>query len=53
VPDEIKEAMKFVYVETVDDVLGSALDDSNSKPNRKHRNTGKIKRNGKNPSRRR
>jgi ATP-dependent Lon protease len=53
VPDEIKEAMKFVYVETVDDVLGSALDDPNSKPNRKHRNTGKIKRNGKNPSRRR
>lgn len=31
VPDEIKQSMKFIFVETVDDVLASALE-SNHKP---------------------
>jgi len=56
VPDEIKDDMKFVFVETVDDVLMSALE-SNGRSNGKTRavknqKNGKAKRNGKNTSRR-
>jgi ATP-dependent Lon protease len=58
VPDEIKKTMKFVFVETVDDVLDSALE-SNHKSTRtkatsKKRSTSKkTKANGKNTSGRR
>lgn len=57
VPDEIKDDMKFVFAETVDDVLTSALE-SNGRSNGKTRavknqKNGKAKRNGKNTSRRR
>lgn len=38
VPDEIKQSMKFIFAETVDDVLASALE-SNHKPSRKHNRT--------------
>ncbi|HMR98953.1 MAG TPA: endopeptidase La [Anaerolineales bacterium] len=43
VPDEIKDAMKFVYVETVDDVLGSALENGRSNSKAKSRKNGKAK----------
>ncbi|MFN8404955.1 MAG: endopeptidase La [Anaerolineales bacterium] len=53
VPDEIKDDMKFVFAETVDDVLISALEVAkNSRANKNHK-TEKIKRNGKSSSRRR
>jgi len=52
VPDEIKESMKFVYVETVDDVLKSALE-SDQAGTKKKSTTKKAKTNGKSSSRRR
>ncbi len=53
VPDEIKESMNFIFVETVDDVLTSALESKGrAKPTKNHKN-GKAKRNGKNTPRRR
>jgi ATP-dependent Lon protease len=60
VPEEIKKSMKFVFVETVDDVIKSALEKTakktsksktNSKPKKKVA-SGKTKTNGKNTSRR-
>ena len=51
VPDEIKESMKFVYVETVDDVLKSALESDQA--GTKKSTTKKAKTNGKSTSRRR
>ncbi len=53
VPDEIKETMKFIFVETVDDVLASALEVSGTMRASKNHKNGKTKRNGKNTSRRR
>jgi ATP-dependent Lon protease len=57
VPDEIKKSMKFIFVETVDDVIQSALekpDASKPKTVAKKKATGrKTNSNGKNPSRRR
>ena len=53
VPDEIKETMKFIFVETVDDVLASALETSGTMRADKNHKNGKTKRNGKNTSRRR
>ena len=53
VPDEIKETMKFIFVETVDDVLASALEASGTPRADKNHKNGKAKRNGKNTSRRR
>ncbi|HSJ87024.1 MAG TPA: endopeptidase La, partial [Anaerolineales bacterium] len=58
VPDEIKKSMKFVFVEDVDEVIQSALEesqkDSKSKPSRKTKKTTSrtTKANGKNTSRR-
>jgi ATP-dependent Lon protease len=54
VPDEVKEAMKFVYAETVDDVLKSALE-SNTPDGKKKTTTTtkKAKANGKSNARRR
>jgi ATP-dependent Lon protease len=56
VPDEIKQSMKFVFVETVDDVLDSALEakrkSPNSKTTKKSTAARKTKANGKNSSRR-
>jgi ATP-dependent Lon protease len=54
VPDEIKQSMKFIYVETVDDVLASALE-TVRKTRVKKTTTPKKKAqsNGKNTSRRR
>ena len=56
VPAEIKNSMKFIFVETVDDVLDSALEAKNKskKPNtaKKSAASRKTKSNGKNPSRR-
>jgi ATP-dependent Lon protease len=47
VPDEIKQSMKFIFAETVDEVLESALE-SNHKPSSKGKHaTGKSKRNAK------
>lgn len=40
VPDEIKKAMKFVFVESMDDVLGAALE-ANHKPPQSKANTKK------------
>ncbi len=58
VPDEIKKTMKFIYVETVDDVLDSALESDHkstrTKATAKKRSASKkTKANGKNTSRRR
>jgi ATP-dependent Lon protease len=56
VPAEIKKSMKFIFVETVDDVLDSALEaiDKSKKPKtaKKSAASRKTKSNGKNPSRR-
>jgi ATP-dependent Lon protease len=55
VPEEIKKSMKFVFVETVDDVLDSALEANHktrrSKTTKKSTATRKSKSNGKNSSR--
>ncbi|HQU35357.1 MAG TPA: endopeptidase La [Anaerolineales bacterium] len=53
VPDEIKDIMKFVYVETVDDVLGSALENGKTTSAIKSRKNGKVKQHVKNSPRRR
>ncbi|MCC6301148.1 MAG: endopeptidase La [Anaerolineales bacterium] len=53
VPDEIKDAMKFVYVETVDDVLASALESNGAVKTKKNHKNGKTKSNGKSAPRRR
>jgi ATP-dependent Lon protease len=60
VPDEIKQSMKFVFAETVDDVLKSALEPNHRKGKRtektgskKKSTTRKTKPDGKNPPRRR
>jgi ATP-dependent Lon protease len=59
VPDEIKQAMKFVFADTVDEVIDFALDaDRSSKKSpavsKKKKNTSrKTKTNGKSASRRR
>jgi ATP-dependent Lon protease len=53
VPDEIKQAMKFIYVETVDDVLASALETNHKKPAKKNTAAKKAKKHGKNTDRRR
>ena len=63
VPDEIKKSMKFVFVETVDDVIKSALEpakknsskNSSSKSNAKPKKVAsrKSQANGKNTTRRR
>ena len=53
VPDEIKDTMKFVYVETVDDVLGSALENGKTTSAIKSRKNGKVKQHVKNSPRRR
>ena len=56
VPDEIKKAMKFVFVESMDDVLDAALE-ANHRPTRSQAKTKKkaaqrkTKANGKNTSR--
>ena len=56
VPDEIKQSMKFVFVETVDDVLNSALEAKSksrtSKTTKKSSTSRKTKSNGKNTARR-
>jgi len=52
VPDEIKDEMKFIYVETVDDVLKSALE-SDPAGTKKKSTTKKAKTNGKSTARRR
>jgi ATP-dependent Lon protease len=59
VPDEIKKEMKFVFVDTVDDVIKSALEaakkTSSTRSNHKPKKTGprKTKVNGKDTTRRR
>jgi ATP-dependent Lon protease len=53
VPDEIKESMKFIFVDTVDDVLTSALETGQTARENKNHKNGKAKRNGKNTPRRR
>ena len=53
VPDEIKQTMKFIFAETVDDVLASALESNHKTAIRKTHTPRKAKRNGKNPARRR
>ncbi len=53
VPDEIKETMKFIFVDTVDDVLASALEAGRAAGAGKNHKNGKAKRNGKNSTRRR
>jgi len=53
VPDEIKQSMKFIYVETVDDVLASALEANHKTPAKKKITPKKAKSNGKNSNRRR
>ena len=53
VPDEIKQSMKFVYVETVDDVLASALESNHKTRVKKTTTSKKAKSNVKNTSRRR
>jgi len=56
VADEIKQSMKFIFVETVDDVLDSALEakrkPSTSKTTKKSAPSRKAKSNGKSTSRR-
>jgi ATP-dependent Lon protease len=62
VPEEIKNSMKFIFVETVDDVIKSALENSHKKAPLKTRTKSKSNKkaaprktnaNGKSPSRRR
>jgi len=53
VPDEIKQSMKFIYVETVDDVLASALEANHKTPAKKKTAPKKTKSDGKNSHRRR
>ena len=54
VPDEIKQSMKFIFVETVDDVLASALEsDGRISTTKKNKAPKKVQANGKNTSRRR
>jgi ATP-dependent Lon protease len=57
VPDEIKKSLKFIFAETVDDVLGASLEKAKkpAKPAAKNKKTKtvKAKSNGKNPARRR
>lgn len=52
VPDEIKQSMKFVFVETVDDVLNSALVANHKTPAKKNSKKRKTKSNAKSASRR-
>lgn len=57
VPEEVKKSMKFIFVETVDEVLESALEakarSAGSKPDIKKKKTSrKTKTNGKSPARR-
>jgi ATP-dependent Lon protease len=53
VPDEIKQTMKFVYAETVDDVLASALESNHKASTKKTKAARKPHRNEKkSPSRR-
>ena len=52
VPEEIKDSMKFIYVETVDDVLKSALESDQAGTKKKSTNK-KAKTNVKSTSRRR
>jgi ATP-dependent Lon protease len=57
VPDEIKKSMKFIFAETVDDVLGASLEKA-KKPaktaaKKKKTKKAKVKTNGKNPAGRR
>jgi ATP-dependent Lon protease len=57
VPEEIQKSMKFIFAETVDDVLGASLEKA-KKPakaaaKRKIPTTAKVKKNGKNPAGRR
>jgi ATP-dependent Lon protease len=52
VPAEVKDAMKFIYAETVDDVLKSALESVVS-DGKKKTTTKKAKTNGKSNARRR
>ncbi|MFT3895752.1 MAG: endopeptidase La [Anaerolineales bacterium] len=52
IPEEIKNEMKFVYAETVDDVLKSALE-SDHADGKKKTTTKKAKANGKSTARRR
>jgi ATP-dependent Lon protease len=58
VPDEIKKAMKFIFAETVDDVLNSSLEEVKKRskpaaPKKKKPTTAKVKNNGKSPAGRR
>jgi len=53
IPDEVKDSMKFVFADTVDDVLASALETAKAAKGSKNHKTGKVKRNGKDTSRRR
>jgi ATP-dependent Lon protease len=53
VPDEIKQSMKFIFAETVDDVLASALDSNHKSPAKKKTRNRKTKTNGKSSARRR
>jgi len=50
VPDEIKQSMKFIFAETVDDVLASALESNHKSSQKATRTTGKSSRNGKKSS---
>jgi ATP-dependent Lon protease len=52
IPEEIKDEMKFVYAETVDDVLKSALESGHT-DGKKKTTTKKAKANGKSTARRR
>jgi ATP-dependent Lon protease len=59
VPDEIKQSMKFIFADTVDDVIDSALDAKHSskklpaRSTKKKTTSRKTKTNGKSASRRR
>jgi len=59
VPDEIKKTMKFIFADTVDDVIDSALEAKHvakkkpAAPTKKKTTTKKAKTNGKSTSRRR
>jgi ATP-dependent Lon protease len=43
VPDEIKQSMKFIYVETVDDVINASLMPANHKNTKARKQVGKVK----------
>lgn len=58
VPDEIKDSMNFVFVETMDEVLTASLEPPKSQatgksPKRSSKSTTKRRSNGKSPARRR